>query len=106
VITGLTQTVVLAFPSRTWPRTRPASCGVKATESCCLTGVLGELFHVAVEVGNALGVPNTEPGPVFVKLATDEPLVPWCSINKLISSLFKLALLMISTVAVFDEPVV
>ena len=37
--------MVLARPSRTWPRTRPAVCGVNVTTSFCLTGVAGLLFE-------------------------------------------------------------
>jgi hypothetical protein len=64
-----------------------------------LTGVAGELFHVAVEVVTAEAVVSTVAGRLVAMLASDEPEVPWYSSSNEISSLLSDAELMISTVA-------
>src|SRR5215472_5162243 len=103
-ICGLTKTVVEARPSRTWPRTLPACCGVKETCRRCATGVAGGLDQEAEDAGNAVGVAST-PGKLETVENSEEPAVPRYSSQRKMSSLFSVWLEMISTVAVIAEPV-
>ena len=104
VICGLHHTVVLALPSFTRPRTRPARCGVKVTCRYCFCGVAGGLFHVTDDDGSAVPAVTTA-GRLLTKLVIDDPDVPMYSSNRLISSLFNEPDEMISTVAVFEAPI-
>lgn len=92
------------MPNLTWPRSLPAVLGVN--EMVSFMFVPAPEFHVAEDEDRAEAVVSTVAGKELAKLDSELDDVPSYSSQRLTSSLFSDPLLVSSTVAVFDDPVV